>query len=309
MTKHARQLTHEELIALTELSQCRDVFACNRASVILLSTKGKSTSAIADTLGMSRRYVRQVVLLFNMHGMHATQKGKSPGRPRTLSDPQSSALLELIDRQPSDFGIKRKTWTLQSLVNVLHSEGICGVSTSILQRELKRLSVDWTQLKLRGAVRIRGDSPVDGPSPAAALIVRRGLHADRMLRLGEGTLFDEVMKNLQDDYAAISKTHSLHMELAAIYSVKLIGAQANGDWEQAERLDRLMQSHLKELKAARKKQESQQPQKTGDTPAEKAAAIVETLRAEGVSMMDMQEERTKSATTEKDDHWDDVGGG
>ena len=174
---------------------------------------------------------------------------------------------------------------------------------------MKRLAVDWTQLKIRGTVRIPGDSQGDGPSPAAALVARRGLHADRMLRLGESALFDEVMENLRDDYAAISKAHSLHMELAAIYSVKLIGAQANGDWEQAERLDRLMQSHLKELKAARKKQESQQPQKTGDTPAEKAAAIVEALRAEGVSMMDMQEERTKSATTEKDDHWDDVGGG
>ncbi|MHB9126576.1 MAG: hypothetical protein ACYC4F_11615, partial [Armatimonadota bacterium] len=81
---------------------------------------------------------------------------------------------------------------------------------------------------------------------------------------------------------------------AAIYCVKLIRTQAGGDWEQAERFDRMMQSHLKELKAAKKKQESRRGRKTGDTPAERAAAIVEALRAEGIDRAMLENESEDS---------------
>lgn len=146
------------------------------------------------------------------------------------------------------------------------------------------MGVDWTELKIRGIV--RSSTNLDSSSGQSSF--HRGAYADRMLRLGEGELYDEIIKNLKNEYGTTNETPSLHMELAAISSVKLIGAQTAGDWEQAERFDRMMQNHLKLLRAAKKKQESSPEQKTGDTPAERAAAIVEALRAEEMKNAPLQ---------------------
>ena len=270
MAKHARQPTHEEMVSLAECAHLDDAFARGRASVILLSLEGKGAVDIAHAVTLSARHVRNVIDSFNKHGMQVVQRRRSSGRPRSLTDSQRSALLDLLERQPRDFGMERNTWTLQSLVVVLRSEGVCdNVSKYTIQREVKRSGIDWAELKLRGIVRIPAGTEVgDGRSEVASdgSSISRGPYTNRMLRLGERELYDEIIESLKNDYAVTG--NAFHLELTAIYSVKLIGAQTDGDWEQAERFDRMMHTHLKELKAAKKKQESQQPQKTGDTPAE-----------------------------------------
>ncbi|MHB9124581.1 MAG: helix-turn-helix domain-containing protein [Armatimonadota bacterium] len=299
MAKHARQPTTEETASLTECARSDDAFAGARASVILLSAGGKGTSDIAGIVGLSVRQIRNIIDAFNMQGMQVLKKRKSSGRPRALTDRQREALRELIGRRPRDFGIDRDGWTLQSMGDALVSEGICeSISPYTIQREIKRCGIDWSEVKLGGTVRIPpispdasiNGSPVGnryGVSASGGPPIYCGLYADRMLRLGERELYDEVIKNLRADYAAITNTHTLHLELAAVYYVKLVQAQAEGDWEQAERFDRMMQSHLKELKAAKKKQESEQKYKTGDTPAEWAAEMVEKYRSNGASNGDV----------------------
>jgi len=310
MTKYVRQPTPEELASLTECSRLDDTFTRTRASVILLSAEGKGASDISDAVGLSVRQVRNIIDAFNKQGMQAMQKRKSSGRPRVLTDRQREALQELIGRQPREFGIERDNWTLQSLGATLLSEGVCdNVSPYTIQREIKRCGIDWSEVKLGGTVRIPAVSPnanTDGNpvgsrrTMSAPGVSAGGVYADRMLRLGERDLYDEVIKNLRDDYAAITNTHALHLELAAVYYVKLVRAQTEGDWEQGERFDRMMQSHLKELKAAKKIQESQRGRKTGDTPAERAAAIVEKLRAEGLDRTTLERDQD---TEEDTDDW------
>lgn len=270
------------MIDLTEMSQSKDSFTRSRASVVLLRAKGTATSDIAHAVGMSDRYVRQVLLLFRHQGMAAMQKGKSSGRPCTLSESGKAALLELLERRPRDCGIDRDTWTLTSLAEVMCREGVCGsVSKYVLQRAMKQMGVDWTELRLKGAAKIAADDNVAGGNrvPSTGVpTVRRGLYADRLLSLGEGELYDEVIRGLRRDFA--DTPNALHMELAAVYSVKMIRAQDTADWEQTERFDRMMHSHLKELKAAKRKQDAREPERSGDTPAERATALVEALRAE-----------------------------
>ncbi|MHB1459437.1 MAG: helix-turn-helix domain-containing protein [Armatimonadota bacterium] len=278
---HARQLTHDELISLTQLANDSDAFTRNRASVILLSAKGKCVAEIADTVGRSQRHVRNLIHSFNANGLQTMFKAKRSGRPCVLSDMQRQALLELLKKQPENFGINRKSWTLQSIADVLQSEGVCeNVSIYVLQREMKRLGLSWSELKIRGIARTVED--IDSANRQSSF--RRGTYPDRMLRLGERELYDEVIANLQTEYSTKVGNPSLHMQLAAVYSVKLIGAQTNGDWEEAERFDRMMQSHLRHLKSAKKKQEIEEARKTGDTPAEVAANIVEALRKEEAEM-------------------------
>ena len=293
MTKHARQLTHDELIALNQFANSDDAFARKRAPIVLLSAKGKCISEIADAVGMTQRYVRHVIQSFNKHGMQVMHKGKSSGRPCSLADLQREALLELLKKQPEDFGINRKSWTLQSIADVLQSEGVSeNVSIYIIQREMKRLGLSWTELKIRGIAKTVED--IESANRQSSFM--RGTYPDRMLRLGERELYDEIISNLQNDYATGNGIPSLHMQLAAVYSVKLIGAQTDGDWEEAERFDRMMQNHLRHLKAAKKKQEFEEERKTGDTPAEIAANIVEAYRAE---------EAKNAALEEKDNSADD----
>jgi transposase len=305
MAKYVRQPTPHEMASLIEYARLDDTFSRTHASVILLSVEGKGTSDIADAVGLSVRQVRNIIDSFNKHGMEVLQKRKSSGRPRVLTDRQREALRELIGRQPRDFRIERDNWTLESLVAALISEGVCdNVSPYTIQREIKRCGIAWSEMKLGGTVRIPTEgTPIGNRRMMTAPGVpatRCGLYADRMLRLGERDLYNEIIKNLRDDYAAITNTHALHLELAAVYYVKLVGAQTDADWEQAERFDRMMQSHLKELKAAKKKQESQRGRKTGDTPAERAAAIVEALRAEGIDRTTLECDQD---TEEDTDDW------
>ncbi len=75
MVMHARQLTHDELISLTQLANGSDAFSRNRASVILLSAKGKCVAEIADTVGRSQRHVRNLIHSFNANGLQAMCKG------------------------------------------------------------------------------------------------------------------------------------------------------------------------------------------------------------------------------------------
>ncbi len=293
---HARQLTHDELISLTQLANGSDAFSRNRASVILLSAKGKCVAEMADTVGRSQRHVRNLIHSFNANGLQAMCKAKRSGRPCVLSDMQRQALLELLRKQPEEFGVDRKCWTLKSITDVLQSEGVCeSVSIYVLQREMKRLGVSWTELKIRGIAKTVDD--IDSANRQSSS--RRGTYPDHMLRLGERELYDEVIQNLQTEYSTKAGNHSLHMQLAAVYSVKLIGAQTDGDWEEAELFDRMMQSHLRHLKSAKKRQEIEEARKTGDTPAEVAANIVEAYRAE---------EAKNAALEEKDYSADDCAG-
>lgn len=67
------------------------------------------------------------------------------------------------------------------------------------------------------------------------------------------------------------------MELVAVYFLKLGRAYAIVDWEGAEKLDRMIRCHLKDLKATKIARERDVAQGQATTPAEWATALVEKL--------------------------------
>ena len=69
----------------------------------------------------------------------------------------------------------------------------------------------------------------------------------------------------------------LQVELVAVYSVKLVRAQINGDMDAAEKLDRMIRCHLKDLKATKIAREGDTPTGPQSTPAEWATALLEKL--------------------------------
>ena len=69
----------------------------------------------------------------------------------------------------------------------------------------------------------------------------------------------------------------MQVELVAVYFLKLGRAQESGDWDAAERLDRMIRCHLKDLNATKIAREGDASQGPETTPAEWATALLEKL--------------------------------
>ncbi|MDX2177669.1 MAG: hypothetical protein SF028_14495 [Candidatus Sumerlaeia bacterium] len=71
----------------------------------------------------------------------------------------------------------------------------------------------------------------------------------------------------------------IQVELVAIYFLKLGRAQEAGDWENAEKIDRMIRCHLKDLKATKISREGEQPKGPEKTPADWATSLLEKASA------------------------------
>ena len=86
-----------------------------------------------------------------------------------------------------------------------------------------------------------------------------GIWANRCLDESERELFREIIERLWDDFVFNKSSDFLQVELVALYSVKLVRAQINGDMNAAEKLDRMIRCHLKDLKATKIAREGEIP--------------------------------------------------
>lgn len=119
------------------------------------------------------------------------------------------------------------------------------------------------------------------PGPGAPLGNRNslvhGIYADRFMSAEERPLFETIIGNLYQDFVFNKSSDFMQVELVAVYFLKLGRAYAIGDWEAAEKLDRMIRCHLKDLKATKIARERDTAQGPATTPAEWATALVEKL--------------------------------
>ncbi len=104
-----------------------------------------------------------------------------------------------------------------------------------------------------------------------------GIWANQCLDDSERELFREIIERLWNDFVFNKSSDFLQVELVAVYSVKLVRAQINGDMDAAEKLDRMIRCHLKDLKATKIAREGDTPTGPQTTPAEWATALLEKL--------------------------------
>ncbi|MHB1001453.1 MAG: hypothetical protein ACYC27_19615 [Armatimonadota bacterium] len=105
--------------------------------------------------------------------------------------------------------------------------------------------------------------------------LKHGIYADRFLSPEEKELFDKIIEQLQDDFIFNKSSDFLQVELVGVYFVKLGRAQETGDHDAAERLDRMIRCHLKDLKTTKITREGTEPKLPETTPAEWATALLE----------------------------------
>lgn len=107
--------------------------------------------------------------------------------------------------------------------------------------------------------------------------LQHGIYANRFLSEEERPIFDAIIAQLHEDFVFNKSSDFIQVELVAVYFLKLGRAQEIGDWEAAERLDRMIRCHMKDLKTTKLTREGTEPIESQTTPAEWATALLEKL--------------------------------
>lgn len=107
--------------------------------------------------------------------------------------------------------------------------------------------------------------------------LKHGIFASKCLTPDEKEMFDSLIEQLYYDFQFNKSSDFLQVELVGVYSVKLVRAQMAGDVDAAEKLDRMIRCHMKDLKTTKIAREGEEPKGTQTTPAEWAAALLEKV--------------------------------
>jgi hypothetical protein len=108
--------------------------------------------------------------------------------------------------------------------------------------------------------------------------LQHGIYANRFLSEKERPIFDAIIAQLHEDFVFNKSSDFIQVELVAVYFLKLGRAQEAGDWDAAERLDRMIRCHMKDLKTTKLSREGSEPTQPETTPAEWATALLEKLK-------------------------------
>jgi hypothetical protein len=147
-----------------------------------------------------------------------------------------------------------------------------------------------------------GTQPGPGAPVGNTNALKHGIYADRFLTPEERQLFDAIITQLHEDFVFNKSSDFMQVELVAVYFLKLERAQEAGDWDAAERLDRMIRCHLKDLKATKIAREGEEPKGSETTPAEWASSL---LNRYAVSQKPKRPRKPKNAKTTSDNTAED----
>jgi len=108
-----------------------------------------------------------------------------------------------------------------------------------------------------------------------------GAYVAHFLGDDEVPLYERIIEQLHEDFVFNKSSDLMQVELVAVYFIRLARAQASGDSEAAERFDRMIRAHLKDLKTTKLAREGDQPKKPESTPADWATKVLESGGSSG----------------------------
>ena len=108
--------------------------------------------------------------------------------------------------------------------------------------------------------------------------LRHGIYANRFLSDEERSLFHTIVEQLYKNFTFNDSSDFTQVELVALYQIRLARALESGDTRDAERFDRMIRAHLRDLNATKNLRDNA-PKEPETTPAEWATALVEQLNA------------------------------
>lgn len=109
-----------------------------RILIFLLENDGKNYQEIADFLGCSPKTVAYWAAHGNPNNVDSLQDKRRQGNQTKVTDKYISILLEVVDKNPEDFGYDFGRWTGERLSEHLEKETGIKLSKSQIVRILKR---------------------------------------------------------------------------------------------------------------------------------------------------------------------------
>lgn len=148
MALYVRPLSPEEREHVEALGRSRDGVTYRRARVILLSAQGERVASIVAALGLTDRWVSELIRRFNRDGPAALARRKAPGKERLCDAAAREALIDLLHQSPTAFGIESELWTPEELAEVAVGQGLVErISERTVRREMQRAGHSWQRAK------------------------------------------------------------------------------------------------------------------------------------------------------------------
>jgi len=120
-------LSAEEIDYLEKLTHSRTTQKSlhERAKLVLFSYQGKSDSAIARELGITRQKVIRTINRVLAIGVREGLKDlPGRGRPKTISSEARTWIVDLLCRKPSEFGYPHELWTQRLLQQYIREHAV-----------------------------------------------------------------------------------------------------------------------------------------------------------------------------------------
>ena len=108
---------------------------------------------------------------------------------------------------------------------------------------------------------------------------RHGIFSNSFLTEEERQQFQAIISQLYQDFVFNKSSDFYQVEIVALYMLKLRRAMELEDYDSAEKLDRLLRAHLRELKTTKLTREGDKPAGPETSPAEWATALLEKARS------------------------------
>lgn len=110
-----------------------------RCQIVLLASRGRSKTAIADSLGCSRSWVCEVVGRFGEFGVAGLYDRREDNGQLKLDEQFLSLLYETVDDSPQSYGFLRPTWTRELLVRVMIEKTDVKIHPATMSRALAQI--------------------------------------------------------------------------------------------------------------------------------------------------------------------------
>lgn len=116
-------LTDQEFDAVDEFrASARDARVFRNATIILMSSVGRSKSQIAETLGCSPATVDNIRAAYRRQGIAGLTPSSPPGRVSRATAEYRSAIRKAVLTPPQDLGFGFSVWSVNRLRQYLKQE-------------------------------------------------------------------------------------------------------------------------------------------------------------------------------------------
>ena len=151
-TIYAKVLSEADRQGLREKLKSSNGIEVRRSQMILMSAEEQLTAnQIAQRLGYSGQYVRQVLMRFNAKGLSSidAQSRARQDDQRAFNDEARARLHEMIICSPREFGQDTSLWTLDSLADVSYEQGLTDhrVHKDTVSETLMQMGLPWKRAK------------------------------------------------------------------------------------------------------------------------------------------------------------------